>query len=434
MTLLIQIAQFVFIISILVILHELGHFIPAKIFKTKVEKFYLFFDYKFSLFKKKVGDTVYGIGWIPFGGYVKIAGMIDESMDLEQMKLPPKPWEFRSKPAWQRLIIMIGGVLVNFFLAWFIFSGMLMYYGEKYIDNTKLTHGVVVNEVGASFGIQNGDKIISIDDEKIVKFRDVLINSLLGDKMIVERNGELLTLNLSDASKKKALDEESQFIQPIIPVIIDKVLDNSAAKNAGILHGDEIISINNKKIKAWGEFVQAIRTHKEENLQVVVKRNEILHDLNVFVPDSLIIGVRPDVSYISINKYSLVASIPKGFHKTIESVTKQVRSLKLVFNKKIKGYTKIKGPIGIVSIMSPTWHWEFIWGFMAMFSVWLAFLNLLPIPALDGGHIVFLLYEMISGRKPNDKVIEFAQIFGFIFIVGLMLLVFGQDIYNAIFN
>jgi regulator of sigma E protease len=430
----IQIAQFIFIISILVILHELGHFIPAKLFKTKVEKFYLFFDYKFSLFKKKIGDTVYGIGWIPFGGYVKISGMIDESMDTEQMKQPPQPWEFRSKPTWQRLIIMIGGVTVNFLLAWFIFSAMLMYYGENYIDNTKLKFGVKVDEIGESFGIKNGDKIISIDGDSIKQFNDIPINMLLGDKMTISRDGKLLELILTDESKKKVLDKEKSFINPILPVLIAEVRENSSAQKSGLLVGDEIVSINKDKIDTWNDFVNTIQSHKKDSLKFVIKRNETLKKLTVFVPDSAIIGVKRDVSFFSINKYSLLESIPKGLENTISSITKQVRSFKLIFNKKIKGYKKVKGPIGIVSYMSKTWDWHNVWSFMAMFSVWLAFLNLLPIPALDGGHIVFLLYEMITGRAPSEKVLEYAQIAGFIFIMGLMILVFGNDIYHAIFG
>ncbi len=439
MTTFIQIAQFVFIISVLVILHELGHFIPAKLFKTKVEKFYLFFDYKFSLFKKKIGDTVYGIGWIPFGGYVKIAGMIDESMDKEQMKLPPKPWEFRSKPAWQRLIIMIGGVTVNFFLAWFIYSAMLLYYGDTYIDNSKLKYGVYVDEVGEKLGIQKGDKIISIDGKKLTKFSDAPINILLGDAMTVSRNGKNITFPLKDEAKKLVLNQQGKrFISPATPPVIGEVSDNYTAKKSGLLAGDEIVSVNQKPIKYWNELVHSIRTNKNKNIVLTAKRKAQLVDIIVKVPDSLVIGIKPDFSltedFVVTDKYSFVNSIPKGLTQTIEALTMQVRQFKLIFNKKTQGYKHVKGPIGIVSVMSPTWDWQFVWKFMAMFSVWLAFLNLLPIPALDGGHIVFLLYEMISGRAPTEKVLEYAQIAGFIFIMGLMALVFGSDIYHLIFG
>ena len=411
MTTFIQIAQFIFIISVLVILHELGHFIPAKIFKTKVEKFYLFFDYKFSLFKKKIGDTVYGIGWIPFGGYVKIAGMVDENMDLEQMKLPPKPWEFRSKPAWQRLIIMIGGVAVNFFLAWFIYSALLVVNGDTYLDNSKLSQGVYVDEIGKKLGIQKGDKIISIDDKKLIKFKNAPINILLGDKMTVERNGKQITFPLKDEAKKMVLDSQGKrFISPAIPAIIDSILPNSVANKAGILKGDQIISVNNKPTKYWNDFTDEIRSNKNNDLAIIAKRNGLLVNLNLTVPDSLRIGVGADTSFmkkmIVTNKYTIGKSIPKGLSQTIEALTMQVRQFKLIFNKTTKGYEHVKGPIGIVSVMSPTWDWHFVWNFMAMFSVWLAFLNLLPIPALDGGHIVFLLYEMISGKAYSPLLIS----------------------------
>ncbi|HIE45851.1 MAG TPA: RIP metalloprotease RseP, partial [Flavobacteriaceae bacterium] len=391
MTLLIQIAQFIFIISILVILHELGHFIPAKLFKTKVEKFYLFFDYKFSLFKKKIGDTEYGIGWIPFGGYVKIAGMIDESMDKEQMKLPPKPWEFRSKPAWQRLIIMLGGVTVNFFLAWFIYSAMLMYYGEQYVDNSKLDYGVYVDGVGEKLGIKKGDKIVSIDGKPLEQFGDAAINILLGDKMTVNRNGKNITFPLKDEIKKLVLENQGKrFITEAIPSKIGFVGEEYAANKAGILKGDIITSVNDKKINYWQDLVKEIRSNKDKDLNLLINRNDELVNLTIRVPDSLIIGISSDIAIMKkavvTKEYTLATSIPRGFEQTIDVLVKQVRQFKLVFNKQVQGYKHMKGPIGIVTIMSPTWDWQFVWRFMAMFSVWLAFLNLLPIPALDGGH------------------------------------------------
>jgi len=439
MTVIIQLAQFIFIISILVILHELGHFLPAKYFKMKVEKFYLFFDYKFSLFKKKIGGTEYGIGWIPLGGYVKISGMIDESMDMEQMKLPPKPWEFRSKPAWQRLIVMIGGVTVNFFLAWFIYSAMLVYYGDNYLDNTKLENGIYVDEIGEKLGLKKGDKIVSIDGEKLIEFKDAPIDILLGDKMTINRDGQNIVIVLKDEVKKLVLENQGKrFISEAISTKIVKVGKGYSAEKGGLLEGDEVTMINDKKIAYWQDLVTEIRSNKNKNLKFLVNRNGQIKELNIHVPDSMIVGISPDVTSIKkayiTDEYDIIASIPKGFEKTIQSVTKQVRSLKLVFNKQVKGYTQMRGPIGIVDVMSPTWDWAFVWSFMAMFSVWLAFLNLLPIPALDGGHIMFLLYEMISGKKPSDKVMEIGQVIGFIFVMTLMVFVIGNDIYRAIFG
>jgi regulator of sigma E protease len=433
----IQIIQFIFIISILVILHELGHFIPAKLFKTKVEKFYLFFDYKFSLFKKKIGDTVYGIGWIPFGGYVKIAGMIDESMDKEQMKKPPQPWEFRSKPTWQRFIIMIGGVTVNFLLAWFIYTALLVYKGESYLDNSKLKYGMYVNEVGQKLGLKTGDKVVSIDNKKVEKFGDVVMGILLGDQITVIRNGKEVKIKLTDEDKKIILENQGDFISPAFPAKIDSILPNSVASKSNLKKGDAIVKIDGKPIKYWDELTENIQKHKTDSLELIVNRNNALIDLKIYVPKEGKIGIAPDVSEIktfaTTKKYDFFEAIPKGFNQTIDVLTKQVRQFKL-FNSKSEGYKHVKGPIGIVNLMPKTWDWMFIWKFTAMFSVWLAFLNLLPIPALDGGHIVFLLYEMITGRKPTEKVLEIAQIIGFIIVMGIMLLVFGSDIYHLIFG
>jgi regulator of sigma E protease len=433
----IQIIQFIFIISILVILHELGHFIPAKLFKTKVEKFYLFFDYKFSLFKKKIGDTVYGIGWIPFGGYVKIAGMIDESMDKEQMKKPPQPWEFRSKPTWQRLIIMIGGVTVNFLLAWLIYTSLLIYNGESYIDNSKLKYGVFVNETGKKLGLKTGDKIISIDNKKVEKFEDVVMGILLGDQITIIRNNEEVKIPLSNEDKKVILENQGAFISPAFLAKIDSIIPKSEAEKSKMLKGDAVVKVNGKAIKFWDELVENIQNKKADTLNLVVKRNNTLVNLKVFVPNEGRIGIAPDVfelkTFATTKKYSFLEAIPKGLHQTIDVLVKQVRQFKL-FNKKTEGYKHVKGPIGIVNMMPTSWDWIFIWKFTAMFSVWLAFLNLLPIPALDGGHIVFLLYEMITGRKPTEKVLEIAQIIGFVIVMGIMLLVFGSDIYHLIFD
>lgn len=438
MAIAIQILQFIFIISILVILHELGHFIPAKLFKTKVEKFYLFFDYKFSLFKKKIKDTVYGVGWIPFGGYVKIAGMIDESMDREQMKQPPQPWEFRSKPTWQRFIIMIGGVTVNFFLAWFIYSMMLLYYGDTYIDNSKLTYGIYVDEVGEKLGLKKGDKVISVDGEDIQKFDELPFDILLGDKMTVNRNGKNISFELKDEVKKLVLERQGKgFIAPAFPPLIDSILPKSQASLVNLKKGDLITIVNNKPVKYWSDLVKSIQNIKNDSIRLTVKRNNQLINLSVFVPETSIIGISPKSfqnNFLTTDNYTFTKAIPKGLSQTIDILVKQVRQFKLIFNKKTKGYKHVKGPIGIVSMMPPTWNWMFIWEFTAMFSVWLAFLNLLPIPALDGGHIVFLLYEMISGRKPTEKVMETAQIIGFVIVMGLMLLVFGSDIYHLIFG
>ena len=434
MTLTIQIVQFVLIISILVILHELGHFIPAKYFKTKVEKFYLFFDVKFSLFKKKFGDTEYGIGWLPLGGYVKIAGMIDESMDTEQMKKPPQPWEFRSKPAWQRLIIMLGGVTVNFFLSWIIYTMLLFNNGDTYIPADSLKYGIEVDSIGQKLGLQTGDRILAVDGKKTKKFNKAVIQIILGDQVTVERDGQTMNIALTDEGKADVFKAQGKnFLGYRSKPIIEKVIDTSAAGLAGIEPGDEIVGVNDEKIEYWDEFRSAIGKAASQEISVNVSRNGNLKNIPLTVPEAGVIGVQLDFKDLRVtDKYNFAQAIPAGFTRTIEVLTDQIRQFKVIFNTKTEAYKQVRGPIGIVEMMSPVWDWTFFWSFMAMFSVWLAFLNILPIPALDGGHVMFLLYEMISGRKPSEKVLETGQMIGFFILMGLMLVIFGNDIWNIV--
>jgi regulator of sigma E protease len=439
MVITLQILQFVIIISLLVILHELGHFIPAKLFKTKVEKFYLFFDVKFSLFKKKIGDTVYGIGWLPLGGYVKIAGMIDESMDKEQMALPPKPWEFRSKPIWQRLIIMIGGVTVNFFLAWFIYSTLLVVEGDTYTPTESLRNGLAVNETGELLGFQNGDQIIAIDGKPVKRFNEARIDIILGDEATVKRKGEKITFPLADEGKKMLFENpKGDFISIRYKATIGDIPDSTIAKKADLQKGDVIVMANGKPIHFWDDFQAEIKAVNDDSLSLVIERGRETIKKNIYKPTGEILGVRPNITkeYIDeleiTDEYGILASIPEGFNKTINVLVKQIKQFKVIANTKTGAYKQVKGPIGIVEMMSPTWDWSYFWSFTAMFSVWLAFINILPIPALDGGHVMFLLYEMISGRKPSEKVLEYGQIAGFIFLMGLMAVIFGNDIWNIV--
>ncbi len=434
MVLAIQIAQFVLIISILVILHELGHFIPAKYFKTKVEKFYLFFDVKFSLFKKKIGDTEYGIGWLPLGGYVKIAGMIDESMDTEQMKEEPKPWEFRSKPTWQRLIIMLGGVTVNFFLAWIIYSVLLFNNGDTYIPADSLKYGIAVDSIGERLGLRSGDQILAVDGKKAKKFTDAQLDVILGDNVTVKRKGEQLTIPISDEGKALIFSTQGKnFIGYRTKAVIGEVVQGSHGDKAGIKVGDEVVDIDGKKVQFWGDVIKGIRSSTGGTLNMDVIRNGRVENLQVALPKDSIVGIRAfEQDLFVTDNFSFMEAIPAGFNRTIKVLTGQIRQFKVIFNSKTGAYKQVKGPIGIVEMMSPTWDWTFFWSFMAMFSVWLAFLNILPIPALDGGHVMFLLYEMISGRKPSEKVLERGQIVGFVLLMGLMLVVFGNDIWNIV--
>lgn len=433
MELLIQISQFVLSISILVVLHEFGHFLPARWFGIKVEKFFLFFDVKFALFKKKIGDTVYGVGWLPLGGYVKIAGMIDESMDKEQMAKPAQDWEFRSKPAWQRLIVMVGGVTVNVLLAWFIYAAMLVYYGDTYVPADRLKYGIAVGDVGEQLGLQNGDQILKIDDKRVTRFSDVQIDVLLGDAVTVLRDGQELSFALPDEAKKAILDSEERFIEPRFSNIIGSVKEGSIAASNDVREGDKIVGINNEAITHWVQFNNALKQAKGGSVAVTLDRSGERITKNLEIAKDVPLGVFSSRAELLVtDEYSILDAIPVAFTKTFDVLSKQVRQFKLIFNKKIQGYKKVKGPIGIVEMMSPTWDWYAFWGFTAMFSVWLAFVNILPIPALDGGHVMFLLYEMITGKAPSEKTLERGQIVGFVIVMGLMVVIFGNDIWNVI--
>ncbi|RMZ60667.1 RIP metalloprotease RseP [Chryseobacterium nematophagum] len=447
MELAIKIFQFILSISILVILHELGHFLPAKWFKTKVEKFYLFFDPWFSIVKKKIGETEYGIGWLPFGGYVKIAGMVDESMDTEQLKQPAQPWEFRAKPAWQRLIIMLGGVTVNFFLAWLIYSSLSFFNGETYTDLNKFTNGIEVTEAGKKMGFQNGDKILSIDGKPNERLENASINILLGDQVTVLRNGKEISFpvntdGVADVLKQK---EAKLYISPRVPMIIDSLV-SPTAKTSGLLAGDKIVKINGQNAAFFDEVSSILNQNKGKTVSIDIERNNSgkLQNLpSVPVDKNGKLGIqfstKDIVKSITTNrKYSFGEAIPRGFTRTIEALTMQVKQFKIMFNSKIQGYKNVGGPIAIVKSMPVdkdvngdfAINWTAFWSFTAMFSVWLAFLNLIPIPGLDGGHVIFTLYEIIVGKPVPQKVLESAQMIGVIFLLGLMLLIFGSDIFK----
>lgn len=435
---LIQLFQFILSISILVILHELGHFIPAKLFKTKVEKFYLFFDPWFSLVKKKVGDTEYGIGWLPFGGYVKIAGMVDESMDTEQLKKPAEPWEFRSKPAWQRLIIMLGGVTVNFFLAWFIYSSLSYFKGETFHDNAKFENGVAVSDAGQKMGLKTGDKILKIDGKPAERMETSTINMLFANNATVLRDGKEVTfpINEDGVAAVLAQSEAKAYFSPRFPAVIDSLFHNGTAKAAGLLKGDKIVGVNGKPIAFFDELGPELDKYKNQNISLDIERNNAPQKIDVKVDNKGKIGFSTDTNVAQkefeksqvTKKYSLLGAIPRGFQRTIDVLTMQIKQFKIVFNSKTQGYKKVSGPIGIIKQMPETINWEFFWSFTAMFSVWLAFLNLIPIPGLDGGHVMFTLWEMITGKPVPQKVLENAQMIGVIFLLGLMVLIFGNDI------
>lgn len=524
---LIQIAQIIFILSILVVLHEFGHFIPAKLFKVKVEKFYLFMDAGFSLFKKKIKDTEWGIGWLPIGGYVKLAGMIDESMDTEQMKQEPQPWEFRSKPAWQRLIIMLGGITVNIILAWFIYTMMYSTVGQKYISTEKIQkNGLSFGKVGVNAGFKNGDKIISVDGKLQPKFNWLVVDVLLSDEILIDRNGEQVKLKLNDEQIKQILGTEGKgFIKPRTSLnifYIDSVhaknkvplqendillgvndtklqfydqLNDSLRKNInkninllvsrngqevkvplkvnkdfangmdsiatvnielkfeeqyiknieneandGLLkEGDKIVGIKGQNINFYNDFTSYLLLNKGKKVTLTIERNNQPMTVDAFVNDKGKLGVQFDQKrmineYQTINHLSFGESVSAAVKESWMMFVYNIKQFKLILKPKTQAYKQVKSPIGITRQLPPYWDWEFVWNFTAMFSIGLAFMNLLPIPGLDGGHALFTIAEMVTGRTLSEKVMGYIQTGGMIFLLSLMALTFGKDIYEIIID
>jgi regulator of sigma E protease len=445
MEILIKASQFILSLSLLIVLHELGHFIPAKLFKTKVEKFYLFFDYKFSLVKKKVGETVYGIGWIPLGGYVKIAGMIDESMDTEQMKGEPQPWEFRSKPAWQRLIIMLGGVFVNFVLGIFIYIMLMYAYGEKYLPNENVKDGIwVTDSLAMSVGLKNGDKILSVDGEKLRKFSDITVAFINGNTFSIERDGQVIEKELPVDFISKLIDrgkDAGAIVSPRYPFVIGKVVDESPNKNADLLPKDIITGINGEAVKYFDEVETLLAKYKGQNISISIKRNGQIKEVPVTIMPEGKLGVKAaNLKIDELEKmgyykqaditYTFSESIPAGFRKSYETLTNYIKQLKKIFNPSTGAYKGLGGFISIGSIFPSEWSAQSFWNITAFLSIMLGFMNLLPIPALDGGHVVFTLWEMITGKKPGDRFLEYAQVAGFILLIALLLFANGNDIFR----
>lgn len=433
--------QFILSFSILVILHELGHFLPARWFKCRVEKFYLFFNPWFSLFKKKIGETEYGLGWIPFGGYVKISGMIDESMDKEQLKLPPQPWEFRSKPAWQRLIIMLGGVTVNLFLGFLIYAMMLWYWGEQYVPVNKMTYGISTDSLGQSIGLRDGDKILSVDgryEEKLPKIPLAVI--LSGAKTIeVDRNGEHVTINIpKDFAKNLIHFKDIAFINMRIPLVrVDSLDDTMVAKKSGILKGDQILFVNDTAMY-FHLFRKMMTTNKGKEVKLKILRGHDTSEKTILVPSTGIIGVYTTYQESDIRRlfemkdvnYSFLEAIPAGFRRSKETLESYWLQLKLIFSGKVNTNESLGSVFSIGKMFDAKWDWQSFWGLTAFFSLVLALMNVLPVPALDGGHALFTLIEMITGRKPSDKFIEYAQMVGMVLLLGLMAYALGLDIFR----
>ena len=429
--------QLLLSLSILIVLHELGHFIPAKIFKTRVEKFFLFFDVKFALFKKKFGDTVYGIGWLPLGGYVKISGMIDESMDKEQMQQPPQPWEFRSKPTWQRLIIMLGGVTVNLVLGFLIYMMILFVWGKNTLPNSAMPLGLGVSPLAKEIGFEKGDQILSVDGKSLEVALDInkmlLIRSV--QKVQVERaNGNKVNIPIPEnIGDRMFTSGQLSILYPRFPAEIDSVLIDNGAYAAGFKAGDKIVAADDVKIEDWEELRDFNNEKANQKVQYVIERNQTRDTLNVVLDANGKMGVIPK-SFIKINQVdlSLAESITEGFSYGYWTLYDYVAQFKYVFTK--KGASQLGGFGAIGSLFPATWDWRAFWSSTAFISIILAFMNLLPIPALDGGHVMFLLYEMVSGRKPNDKFMEYAQMVGFFLLLALVIYANGNDLFRFLSN
>lgn len=439
----IQVAQILFILSVLVILHEFGHYIAAKIFKVRVEKFYLFMDAGFSLVKKKIGETEWGIGWLPIGGYVKLSGMIDESMDTDQMKGEPQPWEFRSKPAWQRLIIMLGGIIVNIVLAITIYTIMFSTVGQKYIATDVVQkNGLSFTQIGKDVGFENGDQIVSVDGELVQnKFNRLIIDVLLGDKVVVNRDGQNKEILLSDEDKAKILGADGRnFMGPRANSFsIDSILPKSGAINAGLKVGDKITAVDGERFKFFDEFTGLLEKKANDSITLTLIRNNETLNLKAKVDEKGKLGFLPTLSLANdkakfevVNKLSFAEALSQGIKESWELLVYNVKQFKLILKPKTEAYKQVKSPIGIARMLPDEWNWEFIWSFTALFSIGLAFMNLLPIPGLDGGHALFTIVEMITGKTLSEKSAGYVQTAGMIILLSLMALTFGKDIYQLV--
>ncbi|MGJ8665475.1 MAG: RIP metalloprotease RseP [Patiriisocius sp.] len=427
--------QLLLSLSLLIVLHELGHFIPAKLFKTRVEKFFLFFDVKFALFSKKIGETVYGIGWLPLGGYVKIAGMIDESMDKEQMAKPPQPWEFRSKPTWQRLIIMLGGVTVNIIVGFLIYICILGFYGRDITTNEQLPNGFAVDQSFKEMGFADGDKILSVNGEEFNNVTQINKYLFLRDVNTIEvlhADGTKETITMPEDIGTTMF--QNDVLRPFSArnePIIKQVGEDYPAEAAGFKVGDRIENVNGTPITYWHDFQEAVKANGLKENTFIVERDGSLETIKVTPNEDGVVGLN------TINKtirehYSFGESITGGISYGIGILGDYVRQFKYVFTS--KGASQVGGFGAIGNLFPDTWDWLSFWETTALISIILAFMNILPIPALDGGHVMFLLYEMVTGRKPNDKFMEYAQMVGFFLLIGLVLFANGNDIYRWLFK
>ena len=434
---LIQAAQFFLSLSILIVLHELGHFIPAKLFKTRVEKFYLFFDPYFSLIKKKIGDTEYGIGWLPLGGYVKISGMIDESMDKEQLKEEPKPWEFRSKPAWQRLIIMLGGVTVNVLLAMFIYAMMLFTWGSSYLKTENAIYGIQCSEFAKEIGFQNGDKIITVDGVYYENFNELPEAILLSGKtteVLLDRNGEQVRVEIPSNIIEQFIENNSSsgFINFAYPSVVEKFVEGSVAESVGLKPGDQLIGLNGEEVLYVSDYINALSSFINQEITLSVQRGlDTLH-FDMVLGNSGKMGVYfvspTELVPYDRKQYRFFESFPAGSAMAIDKLDSYVQQMKLMLNPETGAWKGLGGFISIGKNYSPNWDWFSFWNFTAFLSIILAVMNILPIPALDGGHVLILLIEMVMRRDINPKILGYIQMVGMVLLLGLFILANVNDV------
>ena len=441
----IKISQFLLSLSLLIVLHEMGHFTPAKWFKIKVDKFFLFFDaWGFKLFSIKKGETEYGIGWLPLGGYVKIAGMVDESMDTEAMKGPPQAWEFRSKPAWQRLIIMLGGVTVNFILGFLIFGFILWHYGEAYIPTKELKYGVAMDSVLLNQGLQQGDVILSVGNQSFDRLDPVgFLKAIALDNsrdVKVLRNGQEMHITLpSDMGHQitSAGVQKKLLLAARVPFYVEKLKKGDPADKAGVLVGDRIVALNGQPTEFYDQFSPTARALKGQQATITVERNGERKDIAITLSEAGTIGVFPKASdkffHVEREKYSLAAALPAGIQRSVEFLNDQLKAFGQMFRGKISAKDNLGSLISIGNMFPPYWDWEIFWNITASLSIILAFMNLLPIPALDGGYVLFLIWEVVTGRRVSDAFMEKAVTVGFFLLLGLMTFAFGLDLMRFVF-
>lgn len=437
MDILIKTTQLILSLSILIIFHELGHFIPAKIFKTRVERFFLFFDPWFSLFKKKIGDTIYGIGWIPLGGYIKIAGIINENIYNGENNSIPNYLEFRSKKSWQRLIIMLGGVLTNILLSIIIFTSLLFISGETFLPVKNMKYGVVVNDIGLKIGIKNGDMIEKIDDKKVINFTDIPKGILLGNNISINRNGKIINLKIDNIKKRFLFDrkELGLFIAPRLPVIIESVYKKSEAYTSGLKTNDKILAINSHYNITTDQINKILNKYSEKSVKLLIDRNGKYIKKIIKINKKGIIGVN---IINNINKaltidnriYSLSESIYYGILKSWHVFIEQISFFKQIFNTNTNAYKQVGSIFSMVRVFSPKWDWNLFWIFTANLSIWLSFINILPIPTLDGGHTLFILLEILLRRKINENLIDKINSISFIIMIIIMIIIISWDTFK----